>query len=121
MNRRDPGEPDAAVWKALASPIRRRILDALRERELTTGEIADRFPELTRFAVMQHLRVLADADLVVPRRVGRHRYNYLNPVPIQEVVDRWIVPYAQPWTEALVGLRDEVEGRRRPRSRRSPR
>lgn len=97
------------VWKALASPTRRAILDALHDGPKTTGAIAARFPRLTRFAVMQHLRVLEDAELVIPRRDGRERYNYLNPVPIQQVFDRWVVRYTKPWTEALVSLRDELE------------
>jgi DNA-binding transcriptional ArsR family regulator len=53
--------------------------------------------------------VLEEAELVIPRRVGRERYNYLNPVPIQQVYDRWVVRYMKPWTEALVSLRDELE------------
>jgi DNA-binding transcriptional ArsR family regulator len=106
-------DPLAPVWKALASPIRRGILDLLREGPRTTGAIAERFPRLTRFAVMQHLRVLEEADLVIPRRDGRERYNYLNPVPIQQVFDRWVSRYMRPWTEALVSLRDELETRTR--------
>ena len=97
------------VWKALTSPTRRAILDDLRTGPMTTGAIADRFPKLSRFAVMQHLRVLEEAELVIPRREGRERYNYLNPVPIQQVYDRWVVRYMKPWTEALVSLRDELE------------
>ena len=106
-----PRRPDplAPVWKALSSPIRRAILDHLREGPLTTGAIAERFPRLTRFAVMQHLRVLETAELVIPRREGRERYNYLNPVPIQHVFDRWVSRFTRPWTEALVSLRDELE------------
>lgn len=106
-------EADEAVWRALANPIRRRILDHLRDGSRTTGELADRFPELSRFAVMQHLGVLEEAELVVPRREGRHRYNHLNPVPIQRVYDRWVVRYLRPWTEALVSLRDELESESR--------
>lgn len=97
------------VWKALANPTRRRLLDHLRDGPLTTGDLADRFPDLTRFAVMQHLGVLVDADLVAYRREGRRRLNYLNPVPIQRVHDRWVSRYTRPWTEALVALRDELE------------
>lgn len=107
------GEELEAVWKALANPLRRSILDALRDGPRTTGELAERFPELSRFAVMQHLRVLEGADLVVARREGRKRYNYLNPVPIQRVYDRWVSRYVQPWTEALVGLKDELENEAR--------
>ena len=104
--KREEMEP---VWKALASPIRRAILDRLRDGPQTTGGIAEHFPRLTRFAVMQHLRVLEEAELVIPRRVGRERYNYLNPVPIQRVFDRWVSRYMKPWTEALVNLREELE------------
>jgi DNA-binding transcriptional ArsR family regulator len=102
-------DPLENVWKALASPTRRAMLDDLRNGPMTTGAIADRFPKLSRFAVMQHLRVLEEAELVIPRRDGRERYNYLNPVPIQQVFDRWVVRYMKPWTEALVTLRDELE------------
>lgn len=98
-----------AIWKALSNTDRRAMLDLLSEGPLTTGDIADRFPRLTRFAIMQHLRVLTDADLVTVRRDGRKRYNYLNPVPIQLIFDRWVGRYVRPWTEALVTLRDELE------------
>lgn len=97
------------VWRALANPVRRGMLDALRSGPQTTGELADRFPELSRFAVMQHLGVLEEAELIIPRRAGRRRYNYLNPVPIQRVYDRWVARYMRPLTEALVDLRDELE------------
>jgi DNA-binding transcriptional ArsR family regulator len=106
-------EASQAVWKALSNPVRREILDALREGPETTGDLAVHFPELTRFAVMQHLGVLQEAELVVVRREGRRRYNYLNPVPIQQVYDRWVVRYLKPWTEALVRLRDELESQER--------
>ena len=102
-------DPLENVWKALASPTRRAMLDYLRDGPMITGAIADRFPRLSRFAVMQHLRVLEEAELVIPRREGRERYNYLNPVPIQLMYDRWVVRYMKPWTEALVSLRDELE------------
>lgn len=101
-----------AVWRALANATRRAMLDALRDGPLTTGAMADRFPELSRFAIMQHLRVLVEADLVIVRRTGRTRYNYLNPVPVQRIYDRWVVGYMKPWTEALVGLRDQLESER---------
>ena len=97
------------VWKALASEVRREILDLLRDGPRTTGALADEFPRLTRFAVMQHLRVLEEAELVIPRRQGRERYNYLNPVPIQQLYDRWVARYMKPWTEALVSLQTELE------------
>jgi DNA-binding transcriptional ArsR family regulator len=116
-----PPDPDEGedVWRALASPVRRGMLDLLRDGPRSTGELADAFPDLSRFAVMQHLGVLVDAELVVPRREGRNRYNYLNPVPIQQIYDRWVARYVKPWTEALVRLRDELEAEpREPRRRR---
>jgi DNA-binding transcriptional ArsR family regulator len=98
-----------AVWRALASPVRRAMLDLLYGGPLTTGALAEQFPDLSRFAVMQHLRVLAEAELVLSRKEGRERYNYLNPVPIQQVYDRWVSRYMQPWTEALISLKNELE------------
>lgn len=97
------------VWRALSNATRRRILDLLRDRPLTTGDLAANFPELSRFAVMQHLRVLEEADLVLIRREGRRRFNHLNPVPIQRISDRWISRYQRGWTEALVDLKLEME------------
>jgi len=101
------------VWRGLANPTRRAILDLLRAGPRTTGELADAFPDLSRFAIMQHLGVLEEAELVIPRRDGRRRYNYLNPVPIQQIHDRWVSRYTRPWTEALVGLRNELESNER--------
>lgn len=114
----DPIETDEleSVWRALSNPIRRAILDLLRNGPLTTGDVASAFPDLSRFAVMQHLGVLGEADLVVVRRDGRKRFNYLNPVPIQQVHDRWVSRYTRPWTRALVDLRSELEGEGRARA-----
>ena len=108
------GRPDGpedldAVWRGLANPTRRRILDLLREGPLTTTDLSDAFADLSRFAVMQHLRVLVDADLVTIRRSGRRRYNHLNPVPIQRIHDRWVSRYRRHWAEALVDLKEELE------------
>ena len=100
-----------AVWRALANGVRRTMLDLLFEGPRTTGELAEHFDQLSRFAVMQHLKVLVEADLVVARKDGRRRINYLNPVPIQQIHDRWVSRYMQPWTEALVGLKHELEDR----------
>lgn len=104
----DPEDLDP-VWKALANPIRRRILDLLREGPLTTTDLSNAFADLSRFAVMQHLRVLVDAELVTIRRSGRRRYNHLNPVPIQRIHDRWVSRYRRHWAEALVDLKEELE------------
>lgn len=101
---------DDAVWRALASPVRRRVLDLLTEGPRTTGGLADAFEDLSRFAVMQHLKVLEEADLVVPRREGRRRFNHLNAVPIQRIHRRWVSRYTGRWADALVALKDELEG-----------
>ncbi|MDT9599714.1 ArsR/SmtB family transcription factor [Sphingosinicella rhizophila] len=88
-----PGESDV-VFKALASPVRRRLLDALKDNPQKTGTLCERFASLDRCTVMQHLKVLEEADLVIVRRKGRERWNHLNPLPIKAVHDRWIGPYA---------------------------
>ncbi len=105
------GDSLDAVWRALANDVRRTMLDLLFEGPRTTGELAEHFDHISRFAVMQHLKVLVEADLVVARKDGRRRFNYLNPVPIQQIHDRWVSRYMQPWTEALVGLKHELEDR----------
>jgi DNA-binding transcriptional ArsR family regulator len=109
----DDNDPLDPVWRALANPVRRRILDLLMRGPVTTGSLAEAFPDLSRFAVMQHLKVLEEADLVLPRREGRERHNHLNPVPIQRIYDRWVHRFMQPWTEALAGLKHELESRDR--------
>lgn len=98
------------VFKALAAPIRREILDALRDRPRTTGELCARFPALDRCTVMQHLKVLEGADLVIARRDGRERWNHLNPLPIKHIHDRWIGPYAARAVEMLDRLKTDLEG-----------
>jgi DNA-binding transcriptional ArsR family regulator len=106
-------DPDDAVFKALADPTRRRLLDRLFERDgRTLGElVADLAAEveMTRFGVMKHLRVLEDAGLVVTRRSGREKLHHLNPVPIRLVHDRWVSKFAEPWVAALSGLKRELE------------
>jgi DNA-binding transcriptional ArsR family regulator len=83
------------VFRALVDPTRRRLLDALREGDRTTSDLVALVPEMTRFGVMDHLRVLVDAGLVTVRREGRERINALNPVPIRRLYDRWMRPYAE--------------------------
>ena len=79
-----------AIFKALANGKRRQMLDAIRHAPLTTGALCEKFPEMDRCTVMQHLKVLEDADLIIPRREGRERWNHLNALPIQAIHDRWI-------------------------------
>ena len=98
------------VWKALADGTRREILDLLAERPLSTGEIVDRFQnELCRTAVMKHLEVLVEANLVVTRRQGRNRWNHLNPAPIQHVCDRWVSKHVKQIASAMSRLKEFVE------------
>jgi DNA-binding transcriptional ArsR family regulator len=96
------------VWRALANPYRRRLLDLLRQKPCTTGELAEALGE-NRFLVMQHLNQLREADLVVVEVDGRRRINHLNPVPIQRIYERWVGKYQGDWAAALVGLKRTVE------------
>jgi DNA-binding transcriptional ArsR family regulator/uncharacterized protein YndB with AHSA1/START domain len=98
----------APLWRALADPTRRRILDLLRERPLITGEIAAQFP-VSRIAVMRHLEVLSEAGLVTSRKRGRERWHYLNAVPLQQLHRRWAEPAAAGFASALLRLQDTVE------------
>jgi uncharacterized protein YndB with AHSA1/START domain len=100
---------DDRVFKALADPTRRFLLDLLFERDgRTLTDLADQ-PEMTRFGVMKHLRVLEDAGLVVTRRSGRAKLHYLNAVPIRLIHDRWIDKYTGPWAATLAGLKHTLE------------
>lgn len=92
---------DDLVFKALASSLRRRMLDALKEQARTTGELCDLFPEVDRTTALQHLRVLERAELVTGRRVGRERMLALAPLPIKRIHDRWISDYARAAVELL--------------------
>lgn len=105
----DAEEHDGDIWKALANPIRRRLLDVLRERPATTGALAAEFPDLSRFAVMQHLGVLTAAGLIVVRRRGRERFNHLNPVPLRRAYERWVSRFAGTVANELLALERHVE------------
>jgi len=98
----------APLWRAMADPTRRRILDLLRQRPLITGQIAAQFP-ISRIAVMRHLEVLSEAGLVVSRKRGRERWHYLNAVPLQQLHRRWADPAAAGFASALLRLADTVE------------
>jgi DNA-binding transcriptional ArsR family regulator len=100
-------EPD--LWRALASPWRRRLLDLLAQGPATTGALASEIPELSRFAVMQHLGVLTAAGVVTARRRGRDRVNYFNPVPLREWYERWVQPLADTNSARLLAVRREAE------------
>jgi DNA-binding transcriptional ArsR family regulator len=104
-----PSERQDAVFRALASPLRRALLDHLRDQPLTTGQLCASFPELDRCSVMQHLKVLETADLVIAERRGRERWNHLNPLPIHDIHERWIGPHAARAVEKLAGLKRTLE------------
>jgi uncharacterized protein YndB with AHSA1/START domain len=97
------------VFKALADPTRRELLDELyRADGQTLSALEERFP-MTRFGVMKHLRQLEEAGLVVTRRRGREKLHFLNPVPIRLVHDRWVSKYAEPWVAALSEIKQKLE------------
>lgn len=99
------------VFKALADPTRRSLLDELfREDGQTLSALEARVP-MSRFGVMKHLRQLEEAGLVVSKRQGREKLHFLNPVPIRLIHDRWVSKYTAPWAAALSGLKQELEGR----------
>ncbi len=103
------GDQFDRVFKALANPTRRSILDTLRDQPLTTGALTASFPDLDRCTVMQHLRVLEEADLVTVERKGRERWNHLNPIPIHDIHERWIGPHAAYAVSKLAVLKRELE------------
>ncbi|MBA2301564.1 MAG: helix-turn-helix transcriptional regulator [Acidobacteria bacterium] len=98
------------VFKALADARRRRLLDLLKGERRSTGDLCARFPDLDRCTVMQHLRVLERAGLVIVKREGRVRWNYLNALPIKEVSDRWISPYAAGAVDLMARVKRDLKG-----------
>lgn len=98
------------VFRALADPGRRALLDRLFDTDgLSLRDLCDVLPDMTRFGVMKHLGVLEDAHLLTTERHGRRKLHYLNPVPIQEIHDRWISRYAAPFTRALADLSADLD------------
>jgi uncharacterized protein YndB with AHSA1/START domain/DNA-binding transcriptional ArsR family regulator len=110
VDRRVEDPEQQAVFRALADPTRRAVLDALFEQDgQTLSALVTRFPDMSRFGVMKHLTVLHEAGLVLTERSGREKRHFLNPVPIAEIAGRWISRYAQPFTTSLVGLKAGLE------------
>ena len=106
----DGDEVFEPVFRALADPSRRALLDSLFATDgQRLTELCAQLPELTRFGVMKHIAVLEAAGLVTSEKVGREKRHYLNPVPIQQIFDRWLSKYAEPFTRALVGLKQNLE------------
>ena len=97
------------VFKALADGRRRRMLDLLKSEPRTTGDLCAEFPRLDRCTVMQHLGVLERAGLIIVRREGRNRWNYINPLPIKAIHDRWISPHARNAVDVLARMKREME------------
>ena len=97
------------VWKALADPTRRAILDLLHEGPRKTTEIVEAFPQMTRFGVMKHMDVLRDAGLILTREEGRQRVNSLNTVPIRQIYERWVSRYQEFWADSLLRLQDDLQ------------
>jgi DNA-binding transcriptional ArsR family regulator len=102
-------DDDDRVFKALADPTRRLLLDRLFERDGRTLTELESGLEMTRFGVMKHLRILEGAGLVVTRRSGREKHHYLNPVPVRLIHDRWIDKYTERRVSALADLKQELE------------
>lgn len=97
------------IFKALADPTRRKLLDALRHKDGQTLTDLGASLDMTRFGVMKHLRQLEDANLIVTRKSGRFKYHYLNALPLQELMDRWVAPFLQPQAKALIDLKTKLE------------
>ncbi len=106
----DETDRDDLVFKALADPTRRALLDELFALDgQTVQALCDRHPEMTRFGVMKHLAVLESANLVVSMKEGRSKRHFLNPIPIQQLSDRWIGKYARPFSRAMTDLQRRLE------------
>jgi DNA-binding transcriptional ArsR family regulator len=100
---------DDLVFRALANPVRRRLLDRLKDEPRTTGMLCELEPDLDRCTVMQHLKVLEEAGIVVARREGRERWNHLDALPIKRIHDRWIGAYATHAVSIIDRLRSDLE------------
>lgn len=98
-----------AVFRALADPTRRDLLDRLYARDGQSLKELEELVPMTRFGVMKHLRVLEQAGLVTTVRSGREKRHFLNPVPIRLIHDRWVSKYAEPWAATLTGLKQALE------------
>jgi DNA-binding transcriptional ArsR family regulator len=100
---------DDSVFKALANSHRRALLDRVKEAPQTTGMLCEALPELDRCTVMQHLKVLEEAELIIVRREGRERWNHLNALPIKRIHDRWISEYATHALSIVDRLKADLE------------
>jgi DNA-binding transcriptional ArsR family regulator len=97
------------VFKALADPTRRELLDRLRKQDGQSLSALEEGVPMSRFGVMKHLKVLEEAGLVTTQKRGRQKLHFLNPVPIRLIHDRWVSKYAEPWASALSELKKDIE------------
>lgn len=97
------------VWKALSDVTRREILDILRENAMTTGDLCRHFRKLSRYGVMKHLNILHKANLIIVKREGKNRWNYINPLPIREIYERWVKKYEAGWSSYLIQFKNYME------------
>lgn len=98
-----------AIFKALNDPARRALLDSLRKKDGQTLTELEEQLDMSRFGVMKHLKVLEDAHLIIPRKQGRFKYHYLNALPLQEMLDRWVAPFLRPQTQMMSDLKTKLE------------
>lgn len=110
---------DDRVWKALGDATRREMLDLLAARAHTTGELCEHFDSLSRSMVMKHLEILVGAGLVTVRREGRFRWNAINPVPIQEICERWVNRHVAGLASSMLRLKARAEEPRQPERKRA--
>lgn len=110
---------DDHIWKALADPTRRELLDLLRDGPRQTTDLVESFPHLSRFAVMKHLDVLRESGLVSTRSEGRRRINSLNAAPLRDVIERWIGKYEGYWANSLLRVRDSAVSTAKAKSKRT--
>ena len=106
-----PTTDDDRVFRALADPTRRHLLDELFARDGRSLTELESQLEMTRFGVMKHLKLLEEAGIVVTRRSGRNKLHFLNPVPIRLIHDRWIDKYTEPWAAALSEIKHRLEAK----------
>ncbi len=97
------------IWKALADPTRRKLMDLIRESPKTTGDLVEGFKSIGRCAVMKHLSILENARLIIPKKEGKYRWNYINAIPLQEIYERWVKKYEAQWATNLIQLKELAE------------
>jgi len=98
-----------SVWKALADPTRRRLMDLVRESPKTTSELGSAFSSLGRCAIMKHLAILENSGLLKTEKVGKFKWNYINAIPLQQIYERWVKKYEAQWASSLIQLKELAE------------